>query len=170
MNTPTNPDFTTADLIDIAPDTPSCELPFFSYGCRRHFCGKARTVKCFQDNGLVKQILNTPGNGNVLVVDGAGSRFSALVGDMLAEAGRKNGWAGIVINGVIRDSAAINTMDFGIKALGTNPKKSAKDAVGVLDGNVHFGNVTFRSGDWVYCDEDGVLVSAEPIHASTNQS
>lgn len=156
-------DFATADLIDVAPDTPSCELALRSFGRRRRFCGRVRTVRCFQDNGLVKEILNTPSNGEVLVVDGGGSRYSALVGDMIAEAGRRNGWAGVIIYGVIRDSVAVDQMDFGIKALGTNPKKSAKDAAGEVGVAVSFGNVTFNVGDYVYSDEDGILVSAAPI-------
>ena len=155
--------FATADLIDIAPETPSCEVQFRTFGKRRRFCGRVRTVRCLKDNGLVKKMLNMPSNGEVLVVDGHGSLYSALIGDQIAEAGRKNGWAGAVVFGVIRDSATIETMDFGIKALGTNPKKSAKDGVGEMDTPVSFGNVVFHAGDFVYCDEDGVLVSADEI-------
>ena len=155
--------FATADLIDIAPDTPSCEVQFKTFGKRRRFCGRVRTVRCLKDNGLVKKMLNTPSFGEVLVVDGHGSLYSALIGDQIAEAGRKNGWAGAVVFGVIRDSATIETMDFGIKALGTNPKKSAKDGLGDVDTPVSFGNVVFHAGDFVYCDEDGVLVSPDEI-------
>ena len=152
-------EFATADLIDIAPDTPSCEIQFRSFGKRTRFCGKIRTIRCFKDNGLVKKTLNTPSDGEVLVIDGQGSTYSALIGDQIAEAGRKNGWAGAVVFGVIRDSAAINTMDFGIKALGTNPKKSAKDGAGEVDVSVSFGNTVFKVGDWLYSDEDGILIS-----------
>lgn len=161
-----NTDFATADLIDLAPDTPSCELLFTSFGRRRRFCGPVRTVRCFRDNGLVKQLLNSPGHGAVLVVDGGGSHASALVGDMIASAAQQQGWAGIIVHGVIRDSVAINQMDFGIKALGTNPRKSAKDAQGEVDVAVAFGNVTFRPGDYVYSDEDGILVTDAPIAAA----
>ena len=155
--------FATADLIDIAPDTPSCQIPFLSFGRRKRFCGRIRTVRCLQDNGLVKQILNTPSAGEVLVVDGGGSRYSALVGDLIADAAQKNGWAGVVVHGVIRDSAAISDMDFGIKALGTNPKKSAKDGAGACDVTVYFGEIAFVPGHYLYSDEDGILVSAQPI-------
>lgn len=155
--------FTTADLIDIAPDTPSCELPLRHFGLRRQFCGRVRTVRCYRDNGLVKKLLNTPSTGEVLVVDGGGSLASALVGDMLAESGRKNGWQGIIVYGAIRDSAVIDTLDFGIKALGTNPRKSAKNEQGELDIPVSFGQVTFCPGDFVYSDEDGILVAKNPI-------
>lgn len=156
-------DFATADLIDIAPDTPSCEVQFKTFGQRTRFCGRVRTIRCKEDNALVKQTLNTPSNGEVLVVDGAGSLYSALIGDQIAEAGRKNGWAGAIVYGVIRDSVAIEAMDFGIKALGTNPKKSAKAGAGECDVPVSFGNVTFHPGDFIYCDEDGVLVSSGEI-------
>lgn len=156
-------DFATADLIDIAPDTPSCEVQFKTFGQRKRFCGRVRTIRCKEDNAQVKQTLNTPSNGEVLVVDGAGSLYSALIGDQIAEAGRKNGWAGAIVYGVIRDSVAIEAMDFGIKALGTNPKKSAKAGAGECDVPVSFGNVTFHPGDFVYCDEDGVLVSSGEI-------
>lgn len=155
--------FATADLIDAAPDTPSCETDFKSYGQRRRFCGRIRTVRCRQDNGLVKALANSVSAGEVLVVDGGGSRYSALMGDMIAEAARSNGWAGAVIFGVIRDSAAIDGMDFGVKALGTNPKKSAKEGAGETDVPVHFGNITFTPGHYLYSDEDGILVSPDPI-------
>ncbi|MBP3194210.1 MAG: ribonuclease E activity regulator RraA [Cardiobacteriaceae bacterium] len=156
-------DFATADLIDIAPETPSCEVQFNNYGLRKKFSGKIRTIRCFRDNGLVKKTLNSPSTGEVLVVDGGGSLASALIGDQIAEAGRKNGWAGAVVFGVIRDSSTINTMDFGIKALGTNPKKSAKDGQGQTGIPLSFGNIEFKEGDFIYCDEDGILVSPTEI-------
>ncbi|WP_274572708.1 ribonuclease E activity regulator RraA [Neisseria leonii] len=154
--------FATADLIDAAPDTPSCETQFRSFG-RRRFCGRIRTVRCFRDNGLVKQLMNRPSDGEVLVVDGGGSLSSALMGDMIAAAGAANGWAGAVIFGVIRDSEAIDQMDFGVKALGCNPRKSAKDGAGEVDVTVSFGGVDFVPGHYLYSDADGILVSAEPI-------
>lgn len=157
------PAFTTADLIDLAPDTPSCQSPMQSFGRRKRFCGRIRTVRCLQDNGLVKQILNTPSAGEVLVVDGGGSRYSALVGDLIATTAQQNGWAGVVVHGVIRDSVTINDLDFGIKALGTNPKKSAKDGVGACDVTVYFGEVAFVPGHYLYSDEDGILVSPKPL-------
>lgn len=157
--------FATADLIDIAPQTPSCELQFRRFGRRTHFSGRVRTVHCFGDNGLVKQVLNTPSNGEVLVVDGGGSLASALMGDKIATAARTNGWRGVIIHGVIRDSAAINNMDFGVKALGTNPRKSSKNGTGEVDIAVSFGNVIFLPGDFVYSDEDGILVCHDPITA-----
>ena len=159
-------DFSTADLIDIAPDTPSCETQFHRFGRHRHFCGKIRTVKCARDNGLVKTLMNSHSEGEVLVVDGGGSLYSALIGDLIAGAGAANGWAGAVINGAIRDSEAINTMPFGVKALGTNPRKSAKAGAGEVDITVSFGGVDFIPGHYLYSDADGILVSAEPLHQS----
>ena len=98
-----------------------------------------------------------------MVVDGGGSLASALMGDQIAEAACKNNWAGVIIFGAIRDSVAINRMEFGLKALGTNPRKSAKDGAGEIDVTVSFGNVDFVPNAYLYSDEDGILVSAEPL-------
>ncbi|SSY70607.1 ribonuclease E activity regulator RraA [Alysiella crassa] len=158
-----NANFLNADLMDIAPETQSCETDFKSYGQRKRFCGRIRTVKVFQDNGLVRRMSETPSDGEVMVVDGGGSRFSALMGDRLARKAMENGWAGVVIFGVIRDSVEINTLDFGVKALGTNPRKSPTEYQGEIDVPVSFGNVDFVAGKYLYSDEDGVLVSDNPI-------
>ncbi|MFF8764847.1 ribonuclease E activity regulator RraA [Nocardiopsis dassonvillei] len=156
--------FTTADLIDDHGDTlRSCSTQFRQFGGRAVFCGRIRTVRCHEDNGLVKQVLNTPGDGAVLVVDGGGSLRSALMGDMIAEAAVANGWAGTVIFGAVRDTRALGGLDLGVKALGSNPRKSLKDAAGRLDVPVTFGDVTFVPGEWLYSDEDGVVVNAEEI-------
>ena len=153
-------EFATADLIDIAPDTPSCEVQFRRFGRRQKFCGKIRTVKCDRDNGLIKELMNSHSDGEVLVIDGGGSLYSALMGDLIAGAGAANGWAGAVIYGVIRDSEAINTMDFGVKALGSNPRKSGKTGAGEVDAVVSFGGIDFVPGHYLYSDANGVLVSA----------
>ncbi|MFH4416535.1 MAG: ribonuclease E activity regulator RraA [Neisseriaceae bacterium] len=155
--------FATADLIDKLPDLPSCEINFKCYGKKSKFFGKIRTVQCFRDNGLVKQVLQTPFPGGVLVVDGGGSYASALMGDLIARMAIDHGWAGVIVYGVIRDSAVINTMDFGIKALGTNPRKSAKTGKGQVDVPVEFGNVIFSPGDYLYSDEDGILVASQSL-------
>ncbi len=157
-------DFATSDLIDIAPDTPSCETQLRHFGRRYRFCGRIRTVKCSRDNGLVKKLMNTHSDGEVLVVDGGGDLYSALMGDMIAGAGAANGWAGAVIFGAIRDSEALNTLDFGVKALGTNPRKSGKEGAGEVDVPVSFGGVTFTPGHYLYSDSDGILVSEQPFH------
>jgi regulator of ribonuclease activity A len=153
-------DFATADLIDRDGNLPSCDLQFRNFGKRLRFSGKIRTVRCHQDNALVKQVLGTPGHGHVLVVDGGGSLHTALVGDLIAASGVKNGWAGVVVHGAIRDSAAIGELEIGLKALGTNPRKSGKTGSGETDVAVTFGGVTFTPGHILYSDEDGILVSA----------
>ena len=156
--------FVTADLVDAhAHVVRSCEVQFRSYGKRSRFHGPIRTIKCANDNALIKQTVSTPGNGAVLVVDGGGSLSSALVGDLIAGMAQENGWAGLVIWGVIRDSVALADLDIGIKALGSNPWKSKKDGVGQVDVPVSFGGVEFVPGSWIYCDEDGVLVSPRKL-------
>lgn len=154
----------TADLVDIiGEDVRSCDTQFQNHGGRTDFCGPIVTVRCFQDNGLVKKILNSPGDGAVLVVDGYASVHTALMGDMIAQAGVDNGWAGVVILGAIRDSAAIKEMPFGVKALGTNPRKSAKAGEGERDVTLTFGGVDFVPGHFLYADADGIVVTEAPI-------
>ncbi|WP_156690496.1 ribonuclease E activity regulator RraA [Mycobacterium sp. Marseille-P9652] len=149
----------TADLVDdIGPDVRSCDLQFRQFGGRREFAGPVSTVRCFQDNALLKSVLSEPGNGGVLVIDGAGSLHAALVGDVIAELARSNGWAGLVINGAVRDAAALRGIDIGIKALGTNPRKSAKTGAGERGVEVTLGGVTFSPGETAYSDDDGIVV------------
>lgn len=152
-------DFATADLVDAHESViASCSTQFRNLGGRPRFAGPIRTVRCHRDNALLKSILSTAGDGAVLVVDGGGSLASALVGDIIAGLAVKNGWAGIIVNGVIRDSAAIADLPLGLKALGTNPLKSAKSGAGEADLAVTFGDCTFIPGQWVYSDEDGIVV------------
>ncbi|MGX1792844.1 ribonuclease E activity regulator RraA [Microbacterium sp. NPDC055312] len=149
----------TADLYDVhGDDLQSLPLQLRSFGGHASFEGPIRTVRCYQDNLLLKSLLSSPGDGAVLVVDGDGSYGTALMGDMIAQLAVDNGWAGVVIHGCIRDSAAIATMPLGVKALGTNPRKSGKQGTGELDIVVEFGGVVFRPGTRLYADEDGVLV------------
>jgi regulator of ribonuclease activity A len=156
--------FATADLVDAHPDRlQSCAVQFRSYGGRRVFAGPIRTVRTFEDNALVKELLSTPGEGAVLVVDGGGSLARALVGDILAGLGLANGWNGIVLHGAVRDTVALATLDIGVKALGSNPMKSGKARTGEVDVPVTFGSATFTPGAWLYADEDGILVSSEPL-------
>ena len=152
-------DFSTADLVDEhGAALQSCDLQLRQFGGRRRFHGPIRTVACFQDNALVKQVLSEPGEGAVLVVDGSGSLHTALVGDLIVGLAQANGWAGLVVHGAVRDTEALAGLDIGIKALGSNPRKSAKLAAGQVDVAVSFGGVTFRPGDYLYSDEDGVVV------------
>ncbi|MDX1871500.1 ribonuclease E activity regulator RraA [Mycolicibacterium sp. 120266] len=149
----------TADLVDeIYPDVRSCDLQLQNYGARTAFAGPITTVRCFQDNALLKSILSTPGDGGVLVVDGDGSLHTALVGDIIAGLAGDNGWAGIIVHGAVRDASTLRTIDVGIKALGTNPRKGTKTGAGERDVEVTFGGVTFVPGDIAYSDEDGIVV------------
>lgn len=141
----------------------TCSVQFNDYGGKQRFCGPIRTVRCCRDNQLFRALLDEPGDGAVVVVDGGGSMESALMGDIIAAKGTRNGWSGVVILGAIRDSAEVATIDFGTKALGVNPAKSSKRGAGAIDEPVEFGGVTFTPGEWIYCDEDGILVSPEPL-------
>jgi len=136
---------------------------FQRYGGRTSFAGRIVTLKLFEDNSLVREVLGEPGQGKVLVVDGGGSMRCALVGDQLAILAKKNGWEGIVVYGCIRDSGDINLLDIGIRALNTHPQKSIKKGAGDRDIAVTFGGVTFNPGESLYADEDGVLVSGQPL-------
>lgn len=149
----------TADLVDeLGEALASCDTQLRQFGARHHFAGPIVTVRCYQDNGLVKATLAGPGHGQVLVVDGGASLHTALMGDMIAASAVANGWAGVVINGPVRDSAALATMDLGVKALGTNPRKSAKAGAGERDVTVEFGGVEFVPGRLLVADDDGVVV------------
>ncbi|MCG3201074.1 MAG: putative 4-hydroxy-4-methyl-2-oxoglutarate aldolase [Gammaproteobacteria bacterium] len=156
--------FTTPDLYDAhEKDVQVAEPLFRNYGGAGRFSGSIATLRLHEDNSLVRTALEAPGNGRVLVIDGGGSLRCALVGDQLAVLAAKNGWAGIVVNGCIRDSVEIGRMDIGIKALNTNPRKSVKNGAGDRDVPVTFAGVTFRPGEFVYADEDGLLVCARRL-------
>ncbi len=151
----------TADLCDEHGDRVHVVSPmgFRSLGGRPSLGGPITTLKAFEDNTLVRTALEEPGNGRVLVVDGGGSMRCAMVGDQLAALGVENGWAGILVYGCIRDSAAISAMDIGVFALGTHPRKTIKKGVGERDIPVTFGGQTFTPGHFVYADADGVILS-----------
>jgi regulator of ribonuclease activity A len=156
--------FQTADLCDANEGKIRVVTPMFrNFGGRTAFGGRITTLKVFEDNTLVRTALEESGKGQVLVIDGGGSNRCALVGDQLALLGTKNGWAGIVVYGCIRDSKPIGAMAIGLAALGTNPLKSIKKGVGERDLAVTFGGVTFTPGEYLYADEDGVIVSSEPL-------
>lgn len=151
----------TADLVDdIGPDVRSCDLQLRQFGGRPEFAGRVTTVRCFQDNALLKSVLSEPGDGGVLVIDGDGSLHTALVGDVIAALGRDNGWSGLIVNGAVRDASTLRTLDIGVKALGTNPRKSTKTGAGEREVPVEFGGVTFMPGDVAYSDDDGIVVVA----------
>ena len=136
---------------------------FQRYGGKTAFAGNVVTLKLFEDNSLVRTLLGESGVGKVLVVDGGGSLRCALLGDQLAELAVKNGWEGVVVYGCIRDSAAINALPLGVCALNTHPLKTVKKNIGERDVPVTFGGVTIKPGEWLCADEDGVIVSTEPL-------
>lgn len=158
------PSFSTADLYDAFGNRcHSCDTQFKQYGGRREFSGRIRTIKCLDDNVLLRRMLETRSDGEVLVVDGSGDLGSALIGDVIAGLGAKSGWSGAVVFGAIRDTRALASLDFGLKALGSNPKKSAKHGAGNVDVTLQFGGVIFLPGHWIYSDDDGILVSSEKL-------
>ncbi|MEH6516572.1 MAG: ribonuclease E activity regulator RraA [Halioglobus sp.] len=158
MSTPSTP-----DLSDNTPQARAIELQFTNYGGVQAFSGQVVTIKCHEDNSLVKQAVSEAGEGRVIVVDGGGSRRRALLGDMLAEQAASNDWAGLVIYGVIRDVDEIGATALGVQALGSVPIKTEKLGVGQRDITVSFGGVDVSPGDYLYADNNGVLVSSTPL-------
>ena len=161
--------FATADLCDahedrLADGTLRVLDPVFRlFGRAQCFSGPAFTLKVFEDNTLVRAMLEQPGAGRVLVVDGGGSRRCALVGGKLGELAQDNGWAGVVVNGSVRDTLELNACNVGIAALATHPQRSQKRGGGERDVPVQMPGTTVRPGEWIYADVDGVLVSATPL-------
>lgn len=154
----------TPDLCDQYPQLVRAVEPMLiNFGGREQFCGQIVTVKCFEDNSVVKQLVGTPGDNRVIVVDAGGSLRRACLGDMLAEQAASNGWSGLVIYGCIRDVDQIMATDIGVQALGVHPMKTEKKGVGELDIPVTFGGVTFNPGEYLYADNNGIIVSAEPL-------
>lgn len=151
--------FSTCDLFDEHEQTAqTLGSPLSDFGGRVSFSGAAVTVRCFEDNSLVKQLAGTPGKGKVLVVDGGASMRCALMGDMIAKDAVSNGWEGAVIYGAVRDVAELATLPLGIKALGATPRKSVRRGAGEQDVSVTLGDVTISPGDRIYVDADGVLI------------
>eukprot|EP00238_Polyblepharides_amylifera_P015031 CAMPEP_0196581536 /NCGR_PEP_ID=MMETSP1081-20130531/34059_1 /TAXON_ID=36882 /ORGANISM="Pyramimonas amylifera, Strain CCMP720" /LENGTH=228 /DNA_ID=CAMNT_0041901797 /DNA_START=56 /DNA_END=742 /DNA_ORIENTATION=- len=136
---------------------------FRDYGGKTRFSGMVSTVKCFENNPLVREALEEPGEGRVLVVDGGGSLRCALLGDQIAQMAADHGWKGVIVNGCIRDSEDISTMNIGVKALNTYPLKSAKRDPGLRDVPVIIAGVQVRPGNYLYADKDGVVVSKKPL-------
>jgi len=162
----TTPDFSTCDLCDLHKNDGSGAfrvLPpvFRDFGARRRFAGSVSTVKCFEDNSLVKAALDEPGRRRVLVVDGGGSLRRALVGGNVAAAAARNGWAGVVVFGCVRDSAELAQAEVGIRALALVPLPTERRNAGERDVAVQIDGVWVRPGDWIYADEDGMVVMVE---------
>jgi regulator of ribonuclease activity A len=163
-----NADFSTCDLCDQHEKEqphPFVALPpvFGDFGGIVRFSGPVATVRCFEDNSRVKEAVESPGDGRVLVVDGGGSLRCALVGGNLAEAAAKNGWAGIVVDGAVRDSVELKAARVGVRALAVMPLRSVKRGEGQRDVPVNIRGVPLHPGDWLYADEDGILVASRPL-------
>ena len=155
----------TPDIADEFPEqVTAIELPLRNYGAISCFCGPVVTVKCHEDNSLVKALVGTPGVGRVIVVDGGGSLRRALVGGNLAAAAARNGWAGIVVDGCVRDVTELNAEAVGIRALALMPLPTERRGEGRRDVDVSIQGVPVRPGDWLYADADGIVVSAQPLH------
>ena len=158
----------TTDLCDAHADDPQKQLRvinpmFVGYGGRQRFGGRVTTLKLFEDNARVREVLGEPGDGGVLVVDGGGSMRCALLGDRLAALGRDHGWSGVVVYGCVRDAAELGGIDIGVQALNTHPLKSQKKGLGERDVSVTFAGATIQAGDWLYADEDGIVVAADEL-------
>lgn len=161
--------FATCDLCDanedMLADGSLAVLPpvFRQFGKLTAFAGPAVTLKVFEDNTLVRSALEQPGAGQVLVVDGDGSLRCALLGGNLAQLAERNGWAGVIVDGCVRDAVEINVCNIGVRALATHPKKSAKQGAGAMNTKVSIAGVAVEPGDWMYADADGVLVAARRL-------
>ncbi|HZY19316.1 MAG TPA: ribonuclease E activity regulator RraA [Ramlibacter sp.] len=161
-------DFSTCDLCDARENDAQPVLwvlaPVFrDFGAARRFAGPIATVRCFEDNSRVKEAVESPGQGRVLVVDGGGSVRRALVGGNLAAAAARNGWAGLVVDGAVRDAAELMAAGVGVKALALMPQRSVKRDEGQRDVPVTIQGTAVRPGQWLYADEDGIVVSDQPL-------
>ena len=155
--------FSTPDLSDENPDTKALAPILKNLGGKKVFWGKIETLQCPDDNSFVKELLNSEGNGKVLVVDANGISTVALLGDMIAEAGVKNNWSGVVINGYVRDIDILSTLDIGVQALGTMPIRSEKKNQGQIGIDITFGGITFSRGNYIYADNNGLILSKEEL-------
>ncbi len=161
-------EFKTADLCDqYGDELEICEPLFQSYGGRMRFAGAIATIKCFEDNSRVRDLVAERGAGRVLVIDAGGSKRRAVLGDVLAQKAVDNGWSGAVVYGCVRDAAELARMPLGVRALGTLPLKTDKRDEGQRDLVVRFAGATFRPGDWLYADEDGIIVARRPLLAAS---
>ena len=158
--------FSTPDLSDANLEVQALSPILKNLGGRKIFWGKIETLQCPDDNSFVKELLNSEGNGKVLVVDANGISTVALLGDMIAKAGIKNNWSGVVINGYVRDIDILSTLDIGVQALGTMPIRSEKKNQGQIGVDISFGGLTFSSGDYVYADNNGLLLSKKELNLS----
>lgn len=153
----------TPDICDTYPEVQVVEPIFINFGGIEAFHGPVRTIKCFEDNSLVKQAVTEPGDGAILVVDAGGSTRCAMLGDMLAEQAAGHGWAGVVMYGCVRDVDVLAETDLGIQALGAHPRRSEKRGEGTRDIPVTFAGVTISPGYWLYADNNGILIANQEL-------
>jgi regulator of ribonuclease activity A len=156
--------WSTCDLCDRYPDALRVLAPMLRhFGGRKRFSGEVVTIKCFEDNVHIREAALEQGERRVMVIDGGASLRSALVGDGIAEWAREHGWAGMIINGCVRDTVALVRVEIGVMALGVSPVQPGKERSGVRNPPVTFGDVRFVPGDYVYADEDGVVVASKRL-------
>ena len=148
----------TSDLCDACDYAQVCELAFVGFGRRRSFSGTIRTVRCDEGLAALRDLLHSPGAGQVLVVDGASLPWRALFGDVMGSIVHRNGWEGVVVNGCVRDGNELDAMDIGVKALGTVPRRANPQGKGAVDVVLQFGGVRFAPGHRLVADDDGVIV------------
>lgn len=161
----------TADLCDeYTADIQVAEPIFRTYGPRRSFGGQAVTLRVFEDNSLVRSALEEAGKGQVLVVDGGASQRCALLGGNIARLASENGWSGVIVNGCIRDRLEVDATDIGVRALNSCPRKSRKQGLGERDVDLFFAGIDVTPGDYIFADEDGVVVSARDLSQSVNEA
>ncbi|MDX2428402.1 MAG: ribonuclease E activity regulator RraA [Xanthomonadales bacterium] len=161
--------YSTPDICDQFPDQLQIAEPLFKeFGGKDSFSGEIVTIKCFEDNSLVKQNLATAGHGKVLVVDGGGSLRCALLGDLLGAMAVQNGWQGVLVYGCVRDVEILKSMDLGVRALNCYPLKSNKRNEGQLNVPVRFAGVNFELGQYLYADENGIVVANEELDITRN--
>ena len=157
--------WSTPDLCDAHSDELRVAAPIFrDFGGEPKFAGPAETIKCFEDNSLVAELVDTEGQGRVLVVDGGGSMRCGLFGDNLAMKAIDHGWSGVVVFGCIRDADVMGTLPIGVKALGVHPLKSVKQGVGARSVALRFADADWRAGDYVYADLNGVIIAGRQLH------
>ena len=152
----------TPDIIDQYPDLETL-IEFKNFGGTRSFHGEIQTIQCHEDNSFVKKELSKMSDSGVLVVDGNASKNCALLGDLLAEMAKENGWSGIIINGLVRDIEILKDIDIGVMALGSCPRKSEKKNIGERNLEIHINGISIKPGNWCYADENGILISKEKL-------
>lgn len=162
-------EFKTTDLCDACDEAQACELPFIGFGRKRAFVGTIRTARYSQGINVLRDLINQQGHDQVLVIDGAEAGWRALFGDVMAGLAIRNGWAGVVVNGAIRDRLEIEQMDIGVKALGTVPRRAIIGGRGEMDVPIHFGGITFTPGTRLVADEDGIIVLPPGLTESSIQ-